>query len=97
MLEYNNKIYLNNPSTGVLIFDIYGTYYKTIPIKNLHNFQPIADWIYYISNNKIKAYNIKNTDETQFETPAPEFQYFRLELGILMLQTAKNISIYTNQ
>ena len=35
LLEYNNKIYINNPSTGILIFDIYGTYYKTIPVKNL--------------------------------------------------------------
>ncbi len=30
LLEYDNKVYLNNPSTGILIFDIYGTYYKTI-------------------------------------------------------------------
>lgn len=97
LLEYNNKIYLNNPTTGILIFDIYGTYYKTIPVKSLLNFQPIGDWIYFVSDKKIKGYNTKTTDETQFETPLEEFQNFRLELDVLMLKTSKSISIYTEQ
>jgi len=95
LLEYDNKVYLNNPSTGILIFDIYGTYFKTIPIKNLQQFQPIGDWIYYISDNKVKAYNTKTTDESQFEMPEREFKNFRLEMGALFLQTGKSISIYS--
>ncbi len=94
LLEYNNKVYMNNPSTGILIFDIYGTYYKTIPIKNIQHFQPIDDQVYYISDNKVKAYNTKTTDEVQFEIPAVEFQSFQLEMGVLILQSSKTISIY---
>lgn len=94
LLEYNNKVYLNNPATGILMFDIYGTYYKTIPVKDLNYFEPIGDWVYFISDKKVKAYNTKTTDEIQFETPVAEFKNFRLEMGDLILQTAKSISIY---
>jgi hypothetical protein len=97
LLEYNNKVYLNNPSTGILIFDVYGTYYKTIAVKDVQHFQPIGDLVYYISDNKVKAYNIKTTDETEFELPMTKFLNFRLELGVLVLQTDKSISIYTSQ
>ncbi|MDO9185628.1 MAG: hypothetical protein Q7W13_06425 [Bacteroidia bacterium] len=97
LMEYDNKVYLNNPSSGILIFDIYGTYYKTIPIKMVKSFQPMGDLVYYISDHKIKAYNTKTTEELEFETPSAEFQNFRLEMGVLFLQTPKAISINTAQ
>jgi hypothetical protein len=95
LLEYDNKIYLNNPSSGILIFDIYGTYYKTLPIKDLTRFQPLNDWVYFTSNNQAKAYNIKTTEEKLFETPLADFKNFRLEMDVLVLQTDKAILIYT--
>ncbi len=97
LMEYDNKVYLNNPSTGILIFDIYGTYYKTIPIKKVKSFQPIGDLVYFISDNKVKAYNTKTTEEQEFKTPSTEFQNFRLEMGVLFLQASKAISVYTAQ
>jgi len=39
MREINNWLYVNDPEIGILVFDIYGTYYKTIPIKNTIEFQ----------------------------------------------------------
>jgi hypothetical protein len=95
--EYDNKVYLNNPSTGILIFDIYGTYYKTVPVKNIQSFQPIGNQVYYMTGKEVKAYNIKTTDETQFEMPETEFQNFRIELDVLVLQTADGIKIYNAQ
>jgi hypothetical protein len=94
LLEYDNKIYLNNPSTGILIFDVYGTYYKTIPVKNIHLFQPIGDWIYYMSDKRVKSSNIKTSEEKEFAMPAAEFDNFRLELNVLMLHTATSVSLY---
>jgi hypothetical protein len=95
--EYDNKVYLNNPSTGILIFDVYGTYYKTFPIKNIQSFQPVSDQIYYMANNQVKAYNTKTTDETLFDLPLGEFRSFRIEMDVLVLQTADSINIYTSQ
>ena len=95
LLEQDNKLYLNNPGTGVLIFDIYGTYYKTIPVKDAARFQIISDWVYFISDKKVKSYNVITTEEKQFDMPLSEFVSFRLEMGILMLRTPKNIYLYS--
>lgn len=97
LLEYDNKVYLNNPSTGILVFDVYGTYYKTLPLKNLKSFQPIGDFIYFFSDNKVKAYNAKTAEEIQYETPVAEFQNFRLGVDVLILQSANEISIFSPQ
>ena len=97
LLEYDNKLSLNNPSIGVLLFDVYGTYYKTLPIKNAPRFQPIGDWVYFISDKKVKAYHTITTEEKQFDMPLQEFLNFRLELGILMLRTSNSIFLYSEE
>ena len=97
LVENNNKVYLNNPSTGILIFDIYGTYYKTAPIKNLQSFQPIADWIYFTSDKKLKAYNLKTAEEIEFSVPESDFKNFRLETDVLILQNNKSVQLYSAQ
>lgn len=97
LIEYNNKVYLNNPTEGILVFDIYGTYNKTIPSKNTTEFQPFTDWTYYMTANKINAYNTKSTEEVQFETPIKDFLSFRLEMGVLILRTENSILLYSSQ
>ncbi|MCW3086351.1 MAG: hypothetical protein JWP12_3717 [Bacteroidetes bacterium] len=94
LLEYDNKVYLNNPGSGILVFDVYGTYYKTIPVKNTKRFQPIGDWVYYMDGKTARAYNLKTTEEHQFDMPVSDFINFRLEMGLLMIQTDKGVSIY---
>jgi hypothetical protein len=95
LFEHDNKLYLNNPATGILAFDIYGTYYKTYPLKNAGEFQVIGDWIYYKQADRVKAYNIKTTEEVDFEIPSGEFKSFRLEVDALILQTSKGIAVYS--
>lgn len=95
LLERDNRLYLNNPETGILTFDIYGTYYKTLPIKNVKEFQVIGDWVYYLHKGQIKAYNMKTTEETDFAMPEGDFIDFRLEVDALILRTSKGLSIYS--
>ena len=94
LIEYDNKVYLNNPETGILVFDIYGTYYKTIPAKNVKQFQPFGELVYYHTGNEIKAYNLKTLEEIRFEIPYTEFKNFRLEMGVLVLQTSEYIRLF---
>lgn len=49
ILEKDNRLFLHNPSTGIMIFDIFGTYSKTIPVKDLKNFQVEDDNIIWFA------------------------------------------------
>lgn len=56
MRESGNYLYLNCPKEGILVFDIYGTFYKTIPIKNLTEFNIINGNVFYYENFALKEY-----------------------------------------
>ena len=63
MLEQNDEIFVSAPKSGVLIFDKFGTYKKTIPLYQLNKFQVVGDKFIYLNNNKIFSYStINNTD-----------------------------------
>ena len=94
MLEQNNILFLNNPSTGVLLFDIYGTYLKTLPLKNLNNFQVLGENIFYFANKKFNTYNIRTFAESSFTLPINEPKNCRIENKQLFVQDSTGIKIY---
>lgn len=53
LLEYNNRIYLSDSINGVLVFDVYGTYLKTIPVYGIDNFQVKDKYLLYINKEGI--------------------------------------------
>jgi len=63
MLESNKLVFMNIPELGIMIFDQFGSYIKTITIKNLDNFQIKDDLIVYLANNKLHYYNYKLLEE----------------------------------
>ncbi len=97
LLFQNDLLFLNNPETGILIFNTYGTYLKTIPIKELQTFQVIGDNIYFYLNNNFKSYNIKTFEEKNFILPDTNSTKVRIEQNRLYLLYNKNIDIYSNK
>lgn len=68
MMEHNSFVYLNCPNEGVLVFDMYGTFYKTIPIKNVKEFNVVNGDVFYYENKSLKQYQAQtfNTVEKTF-------------------------------
>lgn len=69
MVEFANRLYVNNPMTGILVFDIFGTYIKTIPLKGLKRFQVFQNEIVFFSENSIIRYNTLNYQEVKIKIP----------------------------
>ena len=69
MLEYESNIYLNDPTIGILVFDIFGTYNKTIPIRNLRKFQVFQDQVIYFQNNRLLSYSSISLDSKFMALP----------------------------
>ena len=97
MLERDNQIFLNDPEVGILVFDIYGTYKKTIPIKKLEKFQYVKQQILYFKENKFLSYNL-NSLETR-EIPLPEYpedlKMVRMEQDRLYLLRKNQLDLYS--
>jgi hypothetical protein len=81
MQEHNNYIYINCPNEGILVFDIYGTFYKTIPLKNLKEFNVVNGDVFYFEKNTLKQYQAQtfNTIEKQFSDTLIKTVYWQNE------------------
>lgn len=51
LIEENNEIYMSLPGTGILLFDKFGTYRKTLPLINAGLFQVKGEKIIFYHNN----------------------------------------------
>jgi hypothetical protein len=69
MLEKDNVVYLNDPAIGIMVFDIFGNYNKTVPIKGLKKFQVFQDQIIYFENNRLNAYGLVTLDFKSIQLP----------------------------
>jgi len=68
LIEHNNKLYLNDISNGILVFDNYGTYLKTLPIIGLTNFQ-VKDklMIYTNKEGEIEIYDFFSLETIKYK------------------------------
>ncbi|TAL63074.1 MAG: hypothetical protein EPN85_01070 [Bacteroidetes bacterium] len=93
--EQNNMLFINNPESGILVFDIYGTYSKTIPVKGLKRFQISNEQIFYLREGKLKSYNMKTLEENEQSLPANDVLDVRTEKEKLYLLKQKSVAIYS--
>lgn len=68
LVEYNNRIYLNDPKNGILVFDVYGTYLKTIAVFGLTEFQVKEKYLIYVSEDgKVEKYDFFSLETLNYE------------------------------
>ena len=89
MVEFANRIYLNNPETGILVFDIFGTYIKTIPITGLNRFQIFENGLGYFKNHTLYLYNTQDYSEKEIKLPVECSQALIFKNRIAGLQKEK--------
>ncbi|MFK7807214.1 MAG: hypothetical protein AB8F74_05360 [Saprospiraceae bacterium] len=92
----NNRIYINAPESGILIFDNFGTYLKTLPITELADFQIIDNQLIYQKGTKLFSFHLKSLLTTEIQLPfqlEPKDQ-LKIQKGVLFLLKEKNLLIY---
>ena len=94
MVERNNWLYLNNPEKGILVFDIFGAYAKTIPLKNLSYFQIAEGKIYYATGQKLNCFDQKTLSETSLEIPHTAINNIRMGKNKLFVLDSHSIKVY---
>jgi hypothetical protein len=96
VLEHDNNIYLNNPSTGILVFDLYAAYIKTIPIDSLKSFQIIGNELLFVKDNTLMKHNLKTLEQSQVFLPSHDSLISsRIEQQQLYLLTTSSLNFYS--
>ncbi len=94
MLERHNWLYLNDPERGILVFDIFGTYLKTIPIKGLSSFSVTTKYLYYQDDTGMYAYDLKLLDVQEVPLPAAKINSYRLVGSTIFSITDESITVF---
>lgn len=58
LIEYENMVYLNSPEDGILVFDQYATYAKTIELRELEHIQLYEGQLFYMFQHQLYTYHL---------------------------------------
>lgn len=95
MEEQDQYVYLSDTTEGLFVFDVYGTYYQTLPFKNIHKFQVRNDQVFYQVGNKLRSYQIKTLEEKDIVLPdSTDVMDVRIEKNRLYLLRMGAVDIY---
>ncbi|GIV35021.1 MAG: hypothetical protein KatS3mg031_2556 [Chitinophagales bacterium] len=96
LLEADNQIFLSDPEYGVLVFDSYGTYSGTIPLKGLHKFQKINDQLVYCTGQSLYSYNLFTFTTLSYALPDSSVRDAVIEKNRLFVLTPEYLNVYSH-
>ena len=97
MIEKNRQLFLNVPGTGILVFDRFGNYSKTLTIEVPLSFQVTDDKLYYFSTGALHSYDLlygeltpialRSGDRPEYAEVQPETLFIYTESGFRVYKT----------
>lgn len=96
MLERNNLLYVACPEHGVMIFDNFGNYVKTLYLEGIASFQVVADRLIYWKEGQLKAFHLVNFKHETISLPDTGIKPKKVlyEAGQLYLQHEDGVLIF---
>lgn len=77
IINDNGFVYLADSTSGVFVFDNYGTFKRKIPVKGWHAINVYGNRIVRLNNAAVVVYNPTSLQETSFRYPASFTPYNR--------------------
>jgi hypothetical protein len=94
--DNNDRVFVNDSTNGVLVFDVFGTYIKTIPIKESKEVKVINDELYYRQGQQLKKYQLKTFTTKSYSLPdSLGLIDLSIEQERLYLLKSSEVSIYS--
>lgn len=69
LVARENRVYLADPTLGILVFNNFGQYDKTIDLKGVSAFQVLENRLVFQKKTKLKAYDFKSFLVTEMALP----------------------------
>lgn len=94
MIERNNWLYVNDPANGILVFDLFGTYAKTIPIIGAKSFEVREGRLSYFIGGTFNVFDMLDFTSTDIaDAGDPDVLDVRMEHGVAYMRFASSIVI----
>jgi hypothetical protein len=96
MQEHDNRVYLNVPTEGIVVFDLFGTYDRTIPLKNVSSFEVRGELVHHLVNGEHRIYDRRSFDVLSADGPPADVSLrdVRVERGRTYVLLQDRISVY---
>ncbi len=95
LLEKNAKVYVADPEIGIVLFDMFGSYIKTLPIRGIQKFSIFADQIVFFNAGKIYNYNPLTLETKELILPDSTVTDAALLKNKLVTIGSDSVRIYT--
>lgn len=99
MIMEANRLFINNPSSGVYIFDENARFVMKLPLFGLKKIQVFEDMLFYTSNSFLIAYNLISGEETYHPLPVLGFKDWSLNMhsnpARINFLTSEGVQIYS--
>ena len=95
LCENENRLFMNDPQRGIILFDVFGTYVKTIPLKGVRKFQVTGDIIIYADQDEfLKIFNLKTLQQTRIELPIQMYADWQFEIERLYMLANDSLTAF---
>lgn len=69
LIARENRVYLNDPQMGILVFNNFGQYLQLLPIQAITNFQILDNRLVYAQNGQLHGYDLYSLKTYIFPLP----------------------------
>jgi hypothetical protein len=95
IVEKNRNIYLGFPGTGILVFDRFGNYRKTLPVTGISRFQVTDSYLFYMREEAFFRFSLTEGTETEITLPAEQVPlHAEIQDRVLYLYYTSKVSVY---
>lgn len=71
LVELDGWLYVCDPEHGVLLFDLFGAYTKTLPVKGAERIEVRDGQLWYVLDGRLMAYGMRSFATEEVPWPAP--------------------------
>ena len=94
LIETSKWLYLADSKNGVFVFDLYGTYYKRIPLTAIEDIDIEKETLYYLKKGKIFSFNLTTLEDRELSFPVSEIIKFSVQGNRINLVTNQGLYIF---
>jgi hypothetical protein len=93
--DNNDRVFVVDSINGILTFDVFASYIKTIPVKGVPEIKVLDRYFFYTSGSSLNRYNWQVSQTSSFELPDTSgLLKISIEKERLYLQKPDTIAIY---